>query len=78
MLDNIARRYVVTVQVFPKMILLLKTADLPAGGLHNPVFGLKATYVALSWLLAWEILLTSQKWKQKVFFVCFILHLIVV
>ncbi len=77
MLDNFARRYFVTVQVFPKMILLLKTADLPAGGLHNPVFGLKATYVALSWLLAWQILLASQKWKQKVVFFGFRLHLIV-
>lgn len=48
MLDHFARIYVVTVQVFPKMILLLKTTDLPAGGLHNPVFGFKATYVALS------------------------------
>lgn len=34
----------------PKMISLLKTTDLPAGGLHNPVFGLKATYVVLWWL----------------------------
>lgn len=68
MLYNFACRYVVTVQVFPKTILLLKTTDLPAGGLHNPVFGLKATYVALSWLLALQIWLASQKLKQNLFF----------
>ncbi len=68
MLDYFARIHVVTVQVFPKMILLLKTTDLPAGGLHNPVFGFKATYVALSWLLAWQIWLALQKWKQNVIF----------